>query len=145
MLAWSISNFQNQSLRIVHYSEKHRQHILLQKEKKSKTPGPRDSSTYHRNKTKLISNKSGERPTLCKMDSAMSIGFSGCELASTRAEPAMRTVEDFNSHIFKVVGISSTYSVPEDRPYSTKNRTRSVQYSCSCCGASIATLACIVC
>lgn len=60
------------------------------------------SLTYHRNKTKLTSNKRGDSPTLCKMDSAMSIGFSGRELESTRAEPAMRTMTDFNDLSFNL-------------------------------------------
>ncbi|CAP94812.1 Pc18g05880 [Penicillium rubens Wisconsin 54-1255] len=144
-LAWSISNSQDLFLRIVHYSEKNRQHVIFFSPKQERLPGLMEFSTYHRNKIKLTSNKRGERPTLCKMDSAMSIGLSGCELESTRAEPGMRTVKDFNDHIFQIGGMSSTCSVTEDQPYSTKNRTHSVRYSCSCCGASIATLASILC
>lgn len=122
-LAWSISNSQDLFLRIVHYSEKNRQHVIFFSPKQERLPGLMEFSTYHRNKIKLTSNKRGERPTLCKMDSAMSIGLSGCELESTRAEPGMRTVKDFNDHIFQIGGMSSTYSVTEDQPYSTKNRT----------------------
>ena len=91
--------------------------------------------------TKLTSNKRGERPTLCKADSAISIGLSGCEVDSTRAELAIRTV------IVLLLGlrlweVSFTYSVTRDQPYSTKNRKHNVQCSCSCCGASTDALAC---
>jgi hypothetical protein len=48
---------------------------------------------WHHNKNKSIGR--------CVFYSAMSIGLSGCELESTRAEPGMRTVKDFNDHIFQ--------------------------------------------
>jgi hypothetical protein len=56
------------------------------------TDGDHRGFTYHRSRTRLISNISGESPTLCREDSAMSIELVGVEVESIMAELAIRTV-----------------------------------------------------